>query len=89
MVDSIYDQRNTKLAVGKLCGGFPRGYLLRCHRKYCFLVINTQRGGVPCICYRLCSVKQLERSKKQFLREVSSLISIVVISLLLVACLFS
>lgn len=63
MVDGIYDQRNNKIAVDKLCGGFPRGYLLRCRRKYCFSVINTKRGGVPHICYRLCSVKQPERSK--------------------------
>lgn len=42
MVDGIYDQKNTELDVGKLCGGFPGGYLLRCCRKYCFSVINTK-----------------------------------------------
>lgn len=42
MVDGIYDQKNTELDVDKLCGGFPRGYLLRCCRKYCFSVINTK-----------------------------------------------
>lgn len=63
MVDGIYDQKNTELDIGKLSGGFPRGYLLRCCRKYCFSVINT-KGEEFLIFATGCAQSSSQRGQK-------------------------